>query len=1246
MAEQQTLESLSAKIQELQRQLSELSAMDVGELAKLSQQLTPRAGAAGDPTDVAPLPPSPRDDFVDAIPVGIANASGVMQLMTGRHAKSFQEERDGTKNAATSAGEFTGEVAEFGLEMAAIGGAMVRAGLVPLGKTLFPKMARAGAELGAQAATQQARLGAAEAIHGTSQGYGETVVLPSGGAGVIVEATVLGGLFGAADVGIAKVWRLWRQPERAAAARVLGIKPDATKQQVVEAFQRRNAMWNPRIMAQSASMTPEQATRAVDAVKQRFYSVVAARDTMQGVVARDVVGRVPDKPRIVLPGEATPAPGAKLILSEELTKPLAAHGLSPAASFDLARRDITSLAELQRARGNTALLSGTSDATLNEINSLYRKMTGESFAEPDDLLLAGPRGAGVRARPVEGQTASFLMQLARDTGDDVLPLDSELRSTVLDTMKRKQRSMERFSKERGWLVSNIKNRLGLPLKDGEAMMNTWNGFEWSIADLENHVGVPLMNVAEPIWVDAQRAQHKARQLLQQALPLKDVLQLTADDNKAIVDYLFSPETRKAAAGTMTPRARDVAGKLQALYQGDVGKQAQQATFYNWSERKKMPSDIWRVAGDKLLTGAPVGVNGYRGVRQLAGKIVNKQLEGDKLASAIKRTAKKYFWSDSQRDLATAFFTSDAAKSGAAMLHGYPAQILAEGRAAHAAGKLPEWIAQQPRWGMREFYYMTQPGQRDAVDDWIASLTGLREVTKPAKALGTIPSEAHARVRRKAQPREGSVVLNSLKHFEKLYTFNAVHDNLKLLYGRLNTVGLTTGDFESLGVHLRNVMGLYVPQSTLGRIASSLKGAFYRGRLSPFIQPGTLAYAMARDSLQAPVIGAISERPLMLARLPLDGLKRVGDVLRGVKPLERIDPQMAQLYARDFQSLVSNKMSIWHEHLMVAAGRISKDFKTPVAAARAAEVLQRSAGLYTMVDEASRALLWSRKYQDVKKYATLWLNGTIKLDKFLRKTSLDTLHEAHLLRVTDWLNKARKGDTNAVAELSALAGRWATDGTLGVYKTGLRPTSEQSLLERALTGTIVFPRTVTQQLYYHGVKPMIAGAAAHQWKLAARGAANLVRGVAVTSATGSIAYHIVGQPLYNLAQEVLGYQPVDPGTGSVLKAIESTSLQTSRYMSEQQTLSQTVDNIAETWTTMLERWFVPVAMPVENVLEARRNEAGHTLYRYIRNAVAGALGLKRRAAPKVRRAAYERTMHAVTGRYEYPPKRTEAWGEKW
>ncbi len=562
-------------------------------------------------------------------------------------------------------------------------------------------------------------------------------------------------------------------------------------------------------------------------------------------------------------------------------------------------------------------------------------------------------------------------------------------------------------------------------------------------------------------------------------------------------------------------------------------------------------------------------------------------------------------------------------------YGDPKTILRHGREAKAEGRLKEWIAEQSPWGVRRFYYMSDPMKQDAIDNYM-EVMGRSALHAPgtsgAGMPGTFAYEAHVR---KGKPpiKEGSVVTNILTHVQRVKIANAVADDLNQLYERLGSVDLTERDKRVVKQVMDNVMMRRQPVDAPFEILAQMRRMYWRPTMSYLWRPHTALWRSLRNSLQNYAFGPFA---INLKEAGKVGADVAAKRLQGIH-LEQYDPEMMKRHEAVFASYVSQRQAYYHEFLLQDTANITKDFSRRGTARKAIAMMEKTGGLYGAVDEyVNRFPIWVTQYQITKRAATDYASGKINKQQFFRRTNLESVQKPQQMLVQDLLSEGRVDD---LAEVSA---NWITEDVNFKYKTPERAGVEQTMAERSLMGIYTFPRGQVELIYRRGIKTMLQGAENKNVNQAYAGASNVIKGLMSSSAASALLYGYAGRRAYE-TYNALAYTMLDPGTGTMYDLLSWNWEQMMRYNNKEQSLLTTIDNIAEAWAKVGETLLIPLSVEIESWYEANNDVAGVTLYRLIRNGVAAKLGIEEKAFNKVTRTQKQAVLHTLLGSYEYPPK---------
>ncbi len=562
-------------------------------------------------------------------------------------------------------------------------------------------------------------------------------------------------------------------------------------------------------------------------------------------------------------------------------------------------------------------------------------------------------------------------------------------------------------------------------------------------------------------------------------------------------------------------------------------------------------------------------------------------------------------------------------------YGDPKTILRHGREAKAEGRLKEWIAEQSPWGVRRFYYMSDPMKQDAIDNYM-EVMGRSALHAPGTGgegmPGTFAYEAYVR---EGEPpiKEGSVVTNILTHVQRVKIANAIADDLNKLYERLGSVDLTERDKRVVKQIMDNVMMRRQPVDAPFEILAQMRRMYWRPTMSYLWRPHTALWRSLRNSLQNYAFGPFA---INLKEAGKVGADVAAKWLQGIH-LEQYDPEMMKRHEAVFASYVSQRQAYYHEFLLQDTANITKDFSRRGTARKAIAMMEKTGGLYGAVDEyVNRFPIWVTQYQITKRAAADYASGKINKQQFFRRTNLESVQKPQQMLVQDLLSEGRVDD---LAEVSA---NWITEDVNFKYKTPERAGVEQTMAERSLMGIYTFPRGQVELIYRRGIKTMLQGAENKNVNQAYTGASNVIKGLMSSSAASALLYGYAGRRAYE-TYNALAYTMLDPGTGTMYDLLSWNWEQMMRYNNKEQSLLTTIDNITEAWAKVGETLLIPLSVEIESWYEANNDVAGVTLYRLIRNGVAAKLGIEEKAFNKVTRTQKQAVLHTLLGSYEYPPK---------
>jgi len=561
-------------------------------------------------------------------------------------------------------------------------------------------------------------------------------------------------------------------------------------------------------------------------------------------------------------------------------------------------------------------------------------------------------------------------------------------------------------------------------------------------------------------------------------------------------------------------------------------------------------------------------------------------------------------------------------------YGNPDTILKEGVQAKADGRLKEWIANQPRWGVRQFYYMSDPVKHDIIDDYLNHVS-MRALHKPQVSdesmPGTLSYESY--VRKGTPPiKEGSVPVNVLTHIQRIKIANAVADDYELMQSRLNEIDLSNADKQGISNIFSNLM---MKRQIIGqpwKTALEVKRWFWRTRLSPLANPEDVIWMCTRQALQNFAMGptAINLREAVKIAFT-DGRQ----VMTG-KSLEDIDPEIWARLQRDFPSYVSQRRAVYREFLLQDTGNITKEFGNRALAQKAASLLERTGGGYAWFDEyTNRLALWWTQARITKAAPSDYINGKINLNQFLSRTNLNTVRRDQKLMIADLLDQGR------IDDLAAESANWIAEDVHLKYKTAERAGVSQTMPQRLAMGIYDFPKGAVELLAYRGVIPFLKGVRDGDWGQAKAGLTNIIKGVAAGTIVATFMGVVIGRKAYDM-QSKLRYQLLGPGLGSIAEILDANARQWYLYSKGEQGLYDTIDNIADAFAASADE-FIPMAGIFASTVESMTGTAGLSSWKIVKDGVAAKLFGKDADWKKIERTGWQKLMHVVIGSYEYPEK---------
>lgn len=549
-------------------------------------------------------------------------------------------------------------------------------------------------------------------------------------------------------------------------------------------------------------------------------------------------------------------------------------------------------------------------------------------------------------------------------------------------------------------------------------------------------------------------------------------------------------------------------------------------------------------------------------------------------------------------------------------YGDPSVILQEGRKAKSENRLSQWIAEQPPWGLRAEYYLSEAHNPDLTVDFLTQV-GQNALTRKqirAKKPSDIMSEAHTR-RGSADIKRGSVINNVMYHAERAAVLNAIASDLDYFYKKLNETPITLRDIRHISDNIDNIMLRRLPLKGLTSVLTKAKAWWWRARMSIVWNPQDLLWRSTRNAVQDIALSplAVNSRQLLAESA------RISKQLVAGNTLSDIDSDLVKSLNSVFKQSISQKRAYFKEFLMMDYAKIDKTLGGQVALTLQ-NWLDSTSGLYGFVDEMNRLGIYIPQFTLTKRSAIEYIRGDINLNEFMKRTRLDSLTSEQRRLAATLLGNGE------VAKLAQLSAEWATENVNFKYRTVERSAVEQTHSGRLFAGVYVFTRGTYDLLMRNGLMPMFDGLQTGRYRMALRAFDNVISGIVSSSLAFTALTMLIGRGDYH-PLAALTYTPLDPSIKDIVDILDTISRSAHEYTSGYITMNQAVDRIVNVFTQKAE-YYIPLLTDIINVYEAANDVTNVTLYRAVKRKLSDTYDFKKRE-----RNDRERLLHMLFGSYE-------------
>lgn len=529
------------------------------------------------------------------------------------------------------------------------------------------------------------------------------------------------------------------------------------------------------------------------------------------------------------------------------------------------------------------------------------------------------------------------------------------------------------------------------------------------------------------------------------------------------------------------------------------------------------------------------------------------------------------------------------------------QVFEAGQAAEKAGRLDEWLAEQPGF-TREHYFMSEddPHNENRLIDSI--LRG----EKPDPKL--VPGTSKIRERNTRALRTTNPILDAVNHVIHLARLDAARDDVTGIMSASKKMNLSHKAQTALADFFKTAIGTYEP--LIGPPASARlgQGIFWTlkmadpswriGRFAP-LQYMQYMYAKTQMSMSALLKGTWH----LFEKADPDAIRHI----------EEHYGSRSKQPQRDMELLRKMDYGWRNEHPELAKMNAGL-FKTMRA------INAVGGDSYCQ----SRNAVYRAFYTPSKYYLQKYYNGKMTWAQFEAKVQLKSLHPGSQTQDIYW--RIQKGHLDKAADMIAYA------KTLNVhdpYDPRLYPFGLQKPASRLLTGPRTWVRSIWEMTYRQGFRLIQDGIKNKDASLTGRGVSNVLAVLTCLYLQDKIREKITGRKRFPLSDLIISRCP----GADLIWGMSDTVRQTlAASQTAQETKGQTANRLAGALSKQVE-YAIPFVSGIANMYESQHDAEHVSLW----NLVEAKLNLTRQANSqlhkkwhKAERTPTEAWLHILTG----------------
>ncbi|MHA1759113.1 MAG: hypothetical protein ACTSXA_00690 [Candidatus Heimdallarchaeota archaeon] len=608
--------------------------------------------------------------------------------------------------------------------------------------------------------------------------------------------------------------------------------------------------------------------------------------------------------------------------------------------------------------------------------------------------------------------------------------------------------------------------------------------------------------------------------------------LTKESNDRIANVLYYGDNYQGKDATnyvpfseLTEQEQNLVTNIKQIYQGALARQVMEERARIWIDQGKIPWDIQEAVKRKKMT--------------------------VKERNALKKQLRKAYKNGTLNKVIDRMF--------------------------YGQGNI-----KSKKFGLRETYYPASGEQESAVVDYLNQTTAdalsERKNIRKEKAPDVTGPEGYGR-RGVGTPKPGSVLANVLNAFVDVTLRNKLNKDIKGIYDKLNRMNLSNDDRIYYKELFSEILKQSKPMHPYIKPATKVNSAFWRLYMSVLTNPRVL-YTTTRNAFQILAEGpqGISVKQYLIRRKEI-----MDSITNGTA-----DPELMEDMATVFSAFVDQKEDIYKTQMfMHEAAKVKSTSKVKKGIDAINHLLEITGGMYVGVDSMERAMIFPVVYGTVKENAMLYHEGKISLNKFIDRTSVDTMMtDSQILNVLNMLEGRKFRDlSNYVATIT-------TFDIFREYRPSGRASVDMTRQRRLFVKPYVYIHGVWDLYRRRGIRPLVRGIQSGNYGQAWRGAKSIAKGLLGRAISTAVLTKIGGETLgagYSLYKFIGGFNLLQPGVDIAFNAQAQISRISNEVANGDKSISEGTEDIAKVIYNSSKRM-----LPLINIVESITPESTESI----------------------------------------------------